>query len=64
MIFFLFLPWFHEDTTKVDLSVKVDVHHLLQVVLTTTAPTKFIRIYHLHMNHLYNYKQLHKYMYE
>lgn len=34
-----FSPWLHENTAKVDLSVKVDVQHLLQVVLETHTHT-------------------------
>lgn len=34
-----FSPWLHENTAKVDLSVKVDVQHLLQVVLKTDRHT-------------------------
>lgn len=34
-----FSPWLHENTAKVDLSVKVDVQHLLQVVLETHTST-------------------------
>lgn len=29
----IFSPWFHKNTTKMDLSMKIDVQHLLKVVL-------------------------------
>lgn len=36
-LFFLFLlPWFHENTTKMDLSMKIYVQHLFKVVLQNT----------------------------
>lgn len=30
---FLFSPWFHENTTKMDLSMKINIQHLFKVVL-------------------------------
>lgn len=31
------LPWLHEDSSKVDLSMKVNIQHLLQVVLMSNT---------------------------
>lgn len=36
----VFLPWFHENTTKVNLSMKINIQHLLKVVLKKTTQTK------------------------
>lgn len=30
------LPWFHENTTKMDLSVQINIQHLFKVVLKNT----------------------------
>lgn len=33
LFFFKNSPWFHEDTSEVYLSMKVDIKHLFQVIL-------------------------------
>lgn len=40
---FFFLPWFHEHTTKMDLSMKIDIQHLLKVVLKMMLERKKIK---------------------
>lgn len=32
----VFSPWFHKNTTKMDLSMKINIQHLLKVVLKNT----------------------------